>query len=410
MAPQRVRLGLERLVEDPALVKGRRVGVLANQASVTSRLEPAWRAIARGGAEVVRIFAPEHGLWGVAQDMESVGEEKEPALGVPVVSLYGSTAATLTPRHVDLADLDALVVDLPDIGCRYYTFAATVAHAMAACEASRVEMIVCDRPNPVGGVALEGGPVEPTFRSFVSELPVPIRHGMTLGELALLVRSARHPALALSVVTCDGWHRESWWDETGLPWVAPSPNMPSLTAAAVYPGACLVEATNLSEGRGTTRPFQLIGAPWLDAEALAARLEEIGLPGAGFRATRFRPQFGKHSGSVCGGIEWHVTDRRSMRPLEAGIRLLAGVRALHPREFSWRHEAYEFVSGVPAIDLLTGSAAAREVIEGRADPEELLARWNRYCEEFQLSRAAFLLYPETAHGRASGSSRPPEAA
>jgi len=399
MIGSHVQLGLERLLEDPALVRGRRVAVLANQASVTSELEPAWCAVARAGAEVVRIFAPEHGLWGIAQDMEAVGEQREPQLGVPVISLYGSSAETLAPRREHLADLDALVVDLPDIGCRYYTFAATMVHAMAACAATGVEVIVCDRPNPLGGVAIEGGPVEPACRSFVSELPVPVRHGMTLGELALLVRSARHPDLSLSVMSCEGWARDQWWDSTGLPWVAPSPNMPSLTAATVYAGACLVEATNLSEGRGTTRPFQLVGAPWLDGEELAGAMNRLRLPGARFRATRFRPEFGKHAGAVCGGVEWHVTDRDLLRPLEVGVRLLAEVRALHPREFAWRREAYEFVAGLPAIDLLTGSPGARAVIEGGADATALFAAWRSHSDEFRAQRGTFLLYPEPSGPR-----------
>ncbi len=386
-------MGLERLRDDPALIKGRRFAVLANQASVTADLEPAWRALAAAGGQLVRIFAPEHGLWGMAQDMEVVSEEREAVLGAPVISLYGSSADTLTPRREHLDGLDALVVDLPDIGCRYYTFAVTLAHAMAACEAAGVEVIVCDRPNPIGGVAVEGGPVEERCRSFVSELPVPVRHGMTLGELSLLVRAGRHPQLALAVLTCEGWRREAWWDETGLPWVAPSPNMPSLLTATIYPGACLVEATNLSEGRGTTRPFQLIGAPWLDGEALASRLNALELPGACFRPTFFRPAFGKHAGTVCAGVEWHVTDRMRLRPLEAGVRLLAEVHALHPREFAWRKEAYEFVADVPAIDLLAGSSLAREAIEGRGDAAALFAGWAAYAEQFAERRAEFLLYP-----------------
>jgi uncharacterized protein YbbC (DUF1343 family) len=388
-----VTLGLERLRDDPALVRGRRFAVLANQASVTADLMPAWRALAGAGGTLVRVFAPEHGLWGVAQDMEAVGTGREAALGVPVVSLYGSSAATLAPRRADLDGLDALVVDLPDIGCRYYTFAATMAYAMAACAGAGVEVIVCDRPNPLGGVALEGRPVDPSCRSFVSELPVPVRHGMTLGELALLLRAERHPDLSLAVLACEGWRRETWWDETGLPWVAPSPNMPTALTATIYPGACLVEATNLSEGRGTTRPFQLVGAPWLDGEALGARLNEIDLPGVRFRTARFRPEFGKHAGSVCAGVEWHVTDRARLRPLETGVRLLAEARALHPDKFAWRHEAYEFVAGVPAVDLLTGSAAAREVIEERADAEGLFAGWRAHCEEFTARRGPHLLYP-----------------
>lgn len=394
MSAARVRPGLERLVEDPALVAGRRFGVLANQASVTSDLVPAWRALAAVGGSLVRIFGPEHGLWGVAQDMEAVVEGREPALGLPVVSLYGTSAETLEPRPEHLADLDALVVDLPDVGCRYYTFAASLAHVMNACERAGVEVIVCDRPNPLGGLTVEGGPVEDGCRSFVSELPVPVRHGMTLGELALLLRAMRHPSLALSVLPCSGWRRESWWDQTGLPWVAPSPNMPTLLTATIYPGACLVEGTNLSEGRGTTRPFQLIGAPWLDGERLAARLVALALPGAAFRPTLFRPAFGKHAGQVCAGVEWHVTDRAAARPVEAGVQLLAEVRAMHAGEFEWRREAYEFVSKLPAIDLLTGSGRARAVIEGRADAHTLFEAWASYCESFRRERAGFLLYPE----------------
>ena len=396
MSAARVRVGLERLVGDPALLAGRRFGVLANQASVTPDLEPAWRVLTSVGGELLRIFAPEHGLWGIARDMEAVSAEREPLLGLPVISLYGASAETLAPRPEHLAGLDALVVDLSDIGCRYYTFAATLAHAMAACERAGVEVIVCDRPNPLGGVGLEGGPVEEGCRSFVSELPVPARHGMTLGELALLLRSARHPGLALAVLPCEGWRRDLWWDQTGLPWVAPSPNMPTLLTATIYPGACLVEGTNLSEGRGTTRPFQLIGAPWLDGERLAARLAALELPGSGFRPTSFRPEFGKHAGEVCGGVEWHVTDRAVLRPVEAGVRLLAEVRAQHPGEFAWRREAYEFVSSVPAIDLLTGSGRAREVVEGRADASELFGSWVSYCEGFRAERGAFLLYPENS--------------
>jgi uncharacterized protein YbbC (DUF1343 family) len=395
MSATRVRLGVERLVEDPALISGRRFAALANQASVTSDLVPAWRALAGVGGRLVRIFAPEHGLWGVAEDMEEVSDEREPVLGVPVISLYGAAAETLSPRPEHLEGLDALVVDLPDIGCRYYTFAATMAHAMAACEAAGVEVIVCDRPNPIGGLALEGGPVAEGLRSLVSELPVPVRHGMTLGELALLLKAERHPNLGLTVMLCEGWERGAWWDQTGLPWVAPSPNMPTLATATIYPGACLVEATNLSEGRGTTRPFQLIGAPWLDAEALAARLNGLALPGAAFRPTRFRPAFGKHAGEVCGGVEWQTADRDLLRPIEAGVGLLIQVRALHPEEFAWRPQPYEFVSDVPAIDLLTGSGRAREVIEGRADASELLEAWAAYCEDFRRRREEYLLYSDT---------------
>lgn len=386
---KKVQVGLEKLEENPVLVQGRRVALLCNQAAVTGELEPVWELLPRLGARLLRIFAPEHGLFGLAQDMEAV--ESQVFSGVPVVSLYGQTPKSLRPAPEDLEGVEALVVDLPDIGCRYYTFAATMAYCLQACEKTGVEAIICDRPNPLGGELLEGGPVEDGYRSFVSELPVPVRHGMTLGELALLLQQERYPQLALTVVTCYRWQRHQWWDATGLPWVAPSPNMPSLATATVYPGACLVEATNLSEGRGTTRPFLLTGAPWLDGEALAKQLNSLELPGVRFRATLFRPQFQKYAGKVCSGVEWHVTNRLAFRPLATGVTLLREVRKLYPEHFAWRTEPYEFVADVPAIDLLTGSPLARLVVEGKLAFEDVCAGWESYCKEFERFRHELLL-------------------
>ncbi len=386
---KKVQLGLGRLAENPALVRGRRLALLCNQAAVTEQLEPAWELLPRLGARLLRIFAPEHGLFGFAQDMEAVGSESY--AGVPVVSLYGENPESLHPTPETLVDLDALVVDLPDVGCRYYTFAATMAYCLQACEKAGVEVMVCDRPNPLGGELLEGGPVEDDYRSFVSELPVPVRHGLTLGELALLLQGQRFANLALTVLTCEGWQRHLWWDETDLPWVAPSPNMPSLATATVYPGACLVEATNLSEGRGTTRPFLLTGAPWLDGEVLAERLNSMELPGVRFRATLFRPEFQKYAGEVCGGVEWHVTDRLAFRPLACGVVVLREIRRLYPEHFAWRTQPYEFVAHVPAIDLLTGSPLARLVVEGQLALEEVVDDWEAYCRQFEVFRRQFLL-------------------
>lgn len=387
--------GLERLARQPCWVRGRRVGVLANQAAVTANLEPIWGLVARLGGQLVRVFAPEHGLFGVAQDMEAVPHGH--LGGVPVVSLYGETPDHLRPTAESLGDLDVLLVDLPDIGCRYYTFAATMAYCLEACGRAGVEVVVCDRPNPLGGEILEGGPVETGFRSFVSELPVPVRHGMTLGELALLVHARRCPESSVTVLTCQGWRRDQWWDETGLPWVAPSPNMPTLATATVYPGACLVEATNLSEGRGTTRPFLLTGAPWVDGEALARALNALELPGVRFRATLFRPEFQKYAGQVCSGVEWHVTDRIAFRPLVTGLALLREVRRAHPDHFAWRTEPYEFVTHIPAIDLLTGSPLARSVVEGELGLEDLVVQWDAYCREFDAARRPFLLAADAAN-------------
>lgn len=392
----RVVTGLEVLVESPGIIGRRPWILLANQSAVTRDLEPARSALRRAvPGPLVRLLAPEHGLEGVAQDMEAVDDGRDPLTGLPVRSLYGRDAATLEPRPDDLAGAEAVVIDLPDIGCRYYTFAATMDAVMAACARAGVEAVVLDRPNPIGGIAREGGPVEPGFESFVSRLPTPIRHGLTLGELALLLQRERYPTLELTVVSCRGWKRSSWWDVTGLPWVPPSPNMPILETAALYPGLCLVEATTLSEGRGTTRPFHLVGAPGLDPEALTAELRSLAPPGAAFRAARFRPGFGKHSGAVCGGVEIHVINRAALQPVALGLLLLQAVRRVDPERFAWRAEPYEFVGAVPAIDLLTGSAAAREAIDGGARLAPLLASWQAWVAEFEASLAGILLYHDS---------------
>jgi len=360
--------GLEVLLETPELIAGRRWALLANHAAVTADLDPARVVLAAAGTgKLVRLFAPEHGLDGIAQDMEAVADVGDPLTGCDIRSLYGSDADSLEPSSEDLADIDVLVVDLPDIGARYYTFAATMDSAMAVCDRTGAEVVVLDRPNPIGGAVREGGMVEPGFESFVSQLPVP-------------------------VVPCQGWRRSDWLDATGLPWVLPSPNMPTLETAAIYPGLCLVEATTLSEGRGTTRPFHLVGAPWVDAERLVGELRDLGLPGIAMRSMRFRPEFGKHAGSVCAGVELHVTDRRTLQPVALGLHLLKTVHDLHPDDFGWRTDPYEFVSDVPALDLLTGSAAARSRLE-QGDPlEPLLEEWRIAVKDFDETLGGILLY------------------
>jgi uncharacterized protein YbbC (DUF1343 family) len=389
----RVTPGLEVLLENPQIVGDRPWALLSNHAAVSTELELA-RVVLREAlpGSLVRLFAPEHGLDGMAQDMEAVADTRDPLTGLPVRSLYGTEAATLEPGPEDLDGVRAVVVDLPDIGSRYYTFAATMAATMDVSQRHGVEVVVLDRPNPIGGMLREGGPVEHGFESFVSRLPTPIRHGMTLGELALLLQRLRYPSLELTVVQCRNWQRAWWWDETGLPWIPPSPNMPTLETTAVYPGLCLVEATTLSEGRGTTRPFQLVGAPWVEAEELVRRLRGRSIPGLGFRSTRFRPLHGKHAGTICSGVELHLNDRAALRPVAAGLQLLAAVHDLHPEHFGWRTEPYEFVSQIPALDLLTGSAEARRLIEDGAPLDELLEAWSQSVIEFEDSLDGVLLY------------------
>lgn len=389
----RVQPGLHVLLEAPELIGGRRWALLANHSAVTVDLEPARVALcAAGVGTLVRLLAPEHGLDGVAQDMEAVDDERDPLTGVPVRSLYGRDASTLEPRPEDLEGIEVVLVDLPDIGARHYTFAATMDAVMGTCERQAVEVVVLDRPNPINGVAREGGLVSPGYESLVSRLPTPVRHGLTLGELALLLQRERYPRLELTVVACRGWRRAEWWDSTGLPWVPPSPNLPTLDTAALYPGMCLVEATNLSEGRGTTRPFHLIGAPWLDRQIVVAGLRGAGLPGVGFRPARFRPMFGKHTGEVCEGVEVHLLDRAAALPVATGLRLLQVVHDAYPAHFAWRAEPYEFVRSTPAIDLLTGSAEARACIEAGGDLGAMLDRWCQEVADFEGRLQGIELY------------------
>jgi uncharacterized protein YbbC (DUF1343 family) len=394
---QRVQTGLEVLLETPEMIGGRAWALVANQAAVTSDLDPARSVLlaARTGP-LVRLFAPEHGLDSVAQDMEAVGDARDNLTGCVVRSLYGSTAETLSPTKEDLDGVDVMLIDLPDIGARYYTFAATMDRVMAACEREHVEVMVLDRPNPIGGVKREGGLVETGYESFVSQLPLPIRHGLTLGEIALLLQRDRYPALDLSVIPCRGWRRQDWLDVTDLPWVLPSPNMPTVETAGLYPGLCLVEATTLSEGRGTTRPFHLVGAPWVDAECLVERLRGIGLDGIAIRAARFRPEFGKHGGEICSGVELHLKDRDAFEPVAFGLHLLKTVHDLHPEDFTWRPDPYEFVGDVPALDILTGSSGARESIERGRELEPFIETWRNAVAAFEEGLDGILLYREKA--------------
>jgi uncharacterized protein YbbC (DUF1343 family) len=386
--------GIEVLCgREAGLVRGARVGLIAHPASVTRSLAHAAEALTAAGARVVRLFAPEHGSGGGAQDMVAVDERRDALTGLPVVSLYGDDESSLTPSEAALAGLDLLVADLADVGARYYTFYATIVRALGAAARAGLRVVVCDRPNPLGGVLIEGNLVAPGYRSFVGELPVPNRHGMTVGELCRFAAVERGLALDLTVVPCAGWSRAQWWDATGLPWVLPSPNMPTLETATVYPGMCLVEGTNLSEGRGTTRPFELAGAPWLDGRALAAQLERWGLPGVAFRPARFLPAFQKHAGSECQGVQLHVTDRLAFRPVLTGVAFLAAARAQDPARFRWRTEPYEFVADRPAIDLLAGGPGWREAIETGVEPAVIAAAWAADEAAFARLREPSLLYP-----------------
>lgn len=395
----RVRTGLDQLIRQGAsILRGKNIGVICNQASVGAGFEHivdllAAQPLVRVGA----IFGPEHGVRGAAQDMIAVGEGSEGGVqdartGARVYSLYGDDVSSLSPTERMLDGLDALVVDLQDVGSRYYTYYATMVMAMQVAAQAGVSVVVLDRPNPLGGVEIEGGAQRPGFLSFVGPFPLPVRHGMTIGELALWANERLEIGCDLTIVAMDGWSRAQLWPQTGLPWIAPSPNMPTFDTALVYPGMCLVEGTLLSEGRGTTKPFEQSGAPYLDANALAQGLNAMRLPGVHFRECWFEPTFHKFAGEQCGGVFLHVTDPLTFKPYKSGLAFLMAAQDLARSEFRWRTERYEFIDDIPAIDLLTGTNEVRETFDLGLPIGHVFERWREEEEEFRTARADFLLY------------------
>jgi len=387
----RVESGLEVLVRRrPALLRGQRVALLTHQASVDSRFEHAVSLVRDlRGVRVRRLLAPEHGLWGAPQDHIWIDGTRDPATGLPVWSLYGSRRE---PTPAMLHGIDTVVVDLQDVGSRYYTFIWTMALAMRACARSGVRVVVLDRPNPLGGTLVEGNVADPTFASFVGLYPLAIRHGLTIGEVAGYLNEWHAIGCRLTVVPMRGWRRAMAWEDTGLPWVPPSPNMPTLDTALVYPGGCLIEGTNLSEGRGTTRPFEWIGAPYLDAQKYASALERERLPGVAFRPARFQPTFHKWAGRLCDGVQIHVTDRARFKPFVTGLAEIAVARRLAPRGFAWRRPPYEFERRRMPLDILCGTDAIRKAIE-RGTPVPAIERaWQRDLDRWKRLRAGYLLY------------------
>lgn len=392
-----VTAGLDRFVaegpESAGLRPGCRIGLAAHAASVDREARHAVELLGHSRRwRLVRLFAPEHGLWGLAQDMERVPHVTDPATGIEVVSLYGDDPASLRPRREHLEDLDAVLVDFQDVGSRYYTYVYTLSYVMEAAREANRPVVVLDRPNPLGGERVEGPVLDPALASFVGRFPLPVRHGLTIGELALRFNETHGIGCDLRVVSMRGWSRSLRFARTGLPWVPPSPNMPSLATAEVYPGACLLEGTNLSEGRGTASPFELAGAPWLDGFELARRLRREPLPGAAFRAGAFRPMFGKHAGRDCGGVQVIASDPDAFRPFATYLVLIREARRLAPAEFAWREEPYEFETRHKAIDLLLGRAEIRSLIERGASLEEMEASWEPGLRAFIDERRAFLLY------------------
>ena len=385
-----MRLGSEVLLASRRL-HGRRVGVVANPASIDHGFgHTVERVAAADGVTLGAIFGPQHGFHSNLQDnMIETPHASDGRRQVPVYSLYSETRE---PTAKMLEGLDALVIDLQDIGARIYTFIYTMANCLHAAGRHGVPVIVCDRPNPIGGVEVEGPMLEPGFESFVGQYPIPMRHGMTVGELAQLFNERFHLGATLEVVQMDGWRREQYWDETGVPWVMPSPNIPTLDSAIVYPGTVLFEGTMLSEGRGTTRPFELVGAPWIDADAFAERMNRLALPGVHFRPATFEPTFQKHAKTPCGGCQIHVTDRKAFAPVAVGAALLREFHGSAPKQFAWRQPPYEYEHDKLPIDILAGSSQLREQVEAQVPLSEIVASWKDGEDGFRELREKYLLY------------------
>jgi uncharacterized protein YbbC (DUF1343 family) len=388
-----VLTGLMRLArEGNASLVDKRVGLICNPTSVDGELRHAIDILRGKSVNLTALFGPEHGVRGDAQDMIGVDSGKDPITGIPVYSLYGHTEASLAPTPEMLDQIDVMIFDVQDVGSRYYTFVWTMVLAMRACAKAGKGFIVLDRPNPIGGVHVEGSAIQPGFESFVGLVSCPNRHGMTAGEIARWRHAVEKLDCELGVIAMRGWERDLWFEQTGLPWVLPSPNMPTVDTALVYPGMCLVEGTELSEGRGTTKPFEWSGAPWVDGHRLARDMAAMDLPGCKLRPVVYTPTFHKYAMKPCGGVQIHVTNADAFRSYRTGVAFLKACHDQAPEQFAWREKAYEFVDKIPAIDLLAGNASIREGIEQGASLDDLTARWPRDEGAFLEERAPYLLY------------------
>ena len=381
-------LGNENLFTDEysSLIRGRRIGLITNHSGVDSRLRAtADRLHASPTCQLVALFGPEHGIRGDAADGASVETGRDPHTGVPAYSLYGETKR---PDPGMLADVEVMLFDIQDVGVRFYTYLYTMSMSMEACAARDIPFVVLDRPNPIGGETVAGNLLDPAFASFVGLYPIPVQYGMTVGEIARLFNQEFALGADLRVVPMRGWQRAFLWDDTRLPWVAPSPNMPAVDTAIVYPGTCFCEGTNLSEGRGTTKPFEQVGAPFVDGYRLADQLNGLDLPGVRFRPVFFQPATSKHAGQVCQGVQVHVGDRRLFQAVRTGFEILATVRRLWPDDFAWRIPS----GGIYNFDRLAGTDRIRLAIDEGISITDLTAAWADERRPFERQRQSCLLY------------------
>lgn len=385
--------GLDMMERDwPKKLKDARVGLVVHPASVNRSLEHSVDvALKSKKFQLKALFGPQHGIRGETQDNMVEWEGfKDKKTGLPVYSLYGHTRK---PEPEMLKDIDVMVIDMQDVGSRYYTFIWTMELCMQACLENNKSVVILDRPNPIGGHITEGPVLDMHYSSFVGQKPLPVRHGMTIGEIGNYLRNEFYPSLDFYVIKMKRWSRNMFFDNTRLPWVMPSPNMPSLDSAIVYPGMCLLEGTMLSEGRGTTRPFEIFGAPFIDPDVLVNRLKEFNLPGVIFRPAYFQPTFQKHAGKLCGGAQIHVTDRKKFKPFKTGVAVIKAVHDLYPDDFKWKEPPYEYETIKMPIDILTGTDRLRNDIENSESLNTMEDWWQEQCLRFDKTmRKRFLMY------------------
>ena len=388
---QTVVLGLEKLLQGGTSFRGARLGLVCNQASVDHNYQHAADLLHQHPELDLRaLFGPQHGIRGDVQDnMIETEHGIDRKTGLPAHSLYSETRE---PTEAMLRDIDVVVFDMQDVGCRIYTFVYTLANCMRAAKKWGKRVVVCDRPNPISGAVISGNVLEPEYASFVGQFPIPTRHGMTVAELARMFKDHFNIGCELEVLSMDGWRREYWHDETDAPWVMPSPNMPTLSSATVFPGTVHFEGTQLSEGRGTTRPFELIGAPYIDPDAYAANLNALGFPGVFFRSCGFQPTFQKHAGVSCGGVQIHVKDRKSFEPVITGVALVKLAYDMYPDQFRWKDPPYEYVYDQNPFDVISGTNKIREAIEQGSQLREIEASWKVGLAEFRTLREGYLMY------------------
>jgi uncharacterized protein YbbC (DUF1343 family) len=387
-----MKLGLEVLLDSKLdLLAGARVGLIVNPAAIDSRFDHAADLFHQHPRiNLTALFGPQHGIRGETQDnMIEWNTFRDSRTGLPAYSLYGETRK---PTPEMLGDVDVLVFDIQDVGTRVYTFIYTMALAMEAARENGKRFIVLDRPNPVGGVQIEGNILAPKFTSFVGMFPIPMRHGMTIGELARMFNGEFGIDCELEAVKMEGWRREMYFDDTGLPWVMPSPNMPTVDTAVVYPGSVMIEGTSVSEGRGTTRPFEIIGAPYIDPYELIAELKKDNLCGLAFRPLHFQPTFHKFAGELCGGIQIHVTDRDAFKPVITGAAIISAIRRFYHDRFEWKQPPYEYVYDKLPFDVINGGARLREQIETGESVAEIEESWRDGLKDFAERRRRYLLY------------------